>query len=307
MARAVSVGVIGTGYLGRIHTRILKHLPGAALAGVCDANEARRAEIAAEFSTKGFATPAALAEECEALVIAVPTVAHRAVAEPLLRAGKACLIEKPLAASVAEGEQLLAAAEAGGALLATGHVERFSPAAAALLERCKNPGFIEIHRLAAFKPRSLDVDVILDLMIHDLDLVLALAKSPVTEVRAKGVAVLTDKVDIANARLEFASGCVANLTASRASREPMRKLRVFESRLYRSADTAAGSLEEIAVKPGPAGPEVTRELVEPEKHEPLAAELADFLAAVRDRRPPRVTGRDGLEALKLAHEILRRL
>ena len=307
MSTPVSIGVIGTGYLGRIHARILKSLPGAGLIGIYDASEARGKEVAAELGTTAYAHIAALAERCEALVVAVPTVHHRAVAEPLLRAGKALLVEKPLAGSVADGAALVAAARASGALLATGHVERFSPAVAELLRRTEHPGFIEIHRLAEFKPRSLDVDVILDLMIHDLDLCLAMARSEVREVRAKGVAVLTDKVDIANVRLEFASGCVANLTASRVSKEPVRKIRVFEPHLYRSADSAAGTMEEIAVTLGEKGPEIRREQMSPDKTEPLAAELSDFIAAVREKREPRVNGEAGLAALTLAHEILGKL
>jgi predicted dehydrogenase len=306
MSSTIPIGVIGVGYLGRHHARILKSLPGADLVGIHDANGDRLKEIAAEVGTTAFSDLAKLVEQCDAFVVATPTTTHRAVAEPLLRAGKSVLVEKPLADTRENGEALVAA-QTGNAILATGHVERFSPAVAVLLEHCKTPGFIEIHRLAEFKPRSLDVDVILDLMIHDLDLCLALARSPLKEVRAKGVAVLTQKVDIANVRLEFESGCVANLTASRVSKEPVRKIRVFEPHIYRSADTAASTLEEIEVIMGPKGPEIRRALATPDKVEPLAAELTDFLAAVREQRPPKVTGEAGLAALNLALDIIKRL
>jgi predicted dehydrogenase len=238
-----------------------------------------------------------------AVTVAVPTVAHLDVALPFLQAGVATLIEKPIAPSVADADRLVETAERGGAMLATGHTERFNPAVAAALPIISEPRFIEIHRLGTFPERSLDIDVIFDLMIHDLDLLLSVVRSEVTGIEAVGVNVLTPKADIANARLRFASGCIANVTASRISRERVRKARFFQNDAYVSIDYAAQELEVFRlVKNGPR-PLIHGGKVAVANEEPLRRELADFVEAVRTGREPEVTGRDGRVALQLATRV----
>ena len=259
----------------------------------------------------------------DAASVCVPTIHHAAVAERLLNAGIDVLIEKPFAASLAEADRVLALAARNHRILQIGHLERFNPAVTAAAERITRPMFFEAHRLSVFTPRSLDVDVVLDLMIHDLDVVLSLTKSPVREVRAVGLPVLSPKVDIANVRVEFESGCVANFTASRVSTEQVRKLRLFQPHEYLSLDFARQELLTIKVDPallaqliagtapsalGAAeGSHPSRglslEKLDPQHAEPLRLELEDFLSAVRHRTQPRVTGAAGRAALALALEI----
>jgi predicted dehydrogenase len=238
------------------------------------------------------------------VVVAVPTVHHLAVARPFLESGVACLIEKPIAVSLAEADALIAAAAKAGAVLAVGHSERFNPAMIAARPLLTQPRFGEVHRLSAFPERSLDVDVVFDVMIHDLDIILSVDGSDVTSVDAIGINVLTPKVDIANARLKFASGCVANITASRISREPVRKVRFFQQDSYVSIDYANKEVEAWRLKPQPEGrPKIEGGSVPVPAGEPLAAELADFIGAVRDQRSPIVSGADGRRALALAARV----
>ena len=299
----VRIGVIGVGHLGQHHARLLASMDGVELAGVCDINRARADEIGARFSAPAFGDSCELLGRVDAVTVAVPTVAHIDVALPFLQTGVATLIEKPIAASVADADRLVDAAERGGAMLATGHTERFNPAVAAALPIISEPRFIEIHRLGTFPERSLDIDVIFDLMIHDLDLLLRVVRSEVTGVEAVGVNVLTPKADIANARLRFASGCIANVTASRISRERVRKARFFQNDAYVSIDYAAQELEVFRlVKNGPR-PIIHGGRVEVANEEPLRRELADFVEAVRSGRRPGVTGRDGRMALELATRV----
>ena len=302
----IRVGVIGVGHLGQHHARLLASMDGVQLIGVCDTNQARAEEIAAKFGTQ-VVESRDLLSRVNAVTVAVPTVAHVDVAMPFLDAGVPTLIEKPIAPSVEDADRLVAAAERGGALLATGHTERFNPAVAKALPLISDPRFIEIHRLGTFPERSLDIDVIFDLMIHDLDLLLSVVKSEVTHVEAVGVNVLTPKADIANARLRFASGCIANVTASRISRERVRKARFFQRDSYVSIDYAAQELEVFRLmKDGMnAGgrPIVQGGRLEVLNEEPLRRELEDFIDAVRSRRAPGVTGRDGRDALALATRV----
>src|SRR5205814_447974 len=302
----IKVAVIGVGHLGQHHARLLASMDGVQLIGVCDTNQARAEEIAAKFGTQ-VVESRDLLSRVNAVTVAVPTVAHVDVAMPFLDAGVPTLIEKPIAPSVEDADRLVAAAERGGALLATGHTERFNPAVAKALPLISDPRFIEIHRLGTFPERSLDIDVIFDLMIHDLDLLLSVVKSEVTHVEAVGVNVLTPKADIANARLRFASGCIANVTASRISRERVRKARFFQRDSYVSIDYAAQELEVFRLmKDGMnAGgrPIVQGGRLEVLNEEPLRRELEDFIDAVRSRRAPGVTGRDGRAALALATRV----
>jgi predicted dehydrogenase len=299
----VRIGVIGVGHLGQHHARLLASMDGVELVGICDINRGRADEIGAKVAAPAFTDSREFLGRVDAVTVAVPTIAHLDVALPFLQAGVATLVEKPIAPSVADADRLVEAAERGGAMLATGHTERFNPAVAAALPIISEPRFIEIHRLGTFPERSLDIDVIFDLMIHDLDLLLSVVRSEVTGIEAVGVNVLTAKADIANARLRFASGCIANVTASRISRERVRKARFFQNDAYVSIDYAAQELEVFRlVKNGPR-PIIHGGKVDVDNEEPLRRELEDFVEAVRIGRRPGVTGRDGRLALELATRV----
>jgi len=296
------MAVIGVGHLGRHHARILATFDDVALTAVVDADATRAAEVAAAHQTRALTDPAQL-DDVDAVVVAVPTEAHAAVALPFLRRGVPTLIEKPLAPSLDEADALIAAAEASGAVLAVGHTERFNPAVMAALAHITRPGFVEVHRLGAFPERSLDIDVVFDLMIHDLDVLLATVGGEVTHIEAVGVPVLTPRVDIANARLRFASGCIANLTASRISRDRVRKVRFFQPRSYVSIDYASQELELWRLQTDGGAAAIEGGKMEIAREEPLKLELEDFVRAVRERGAPRVSGADGRRALELAQRI----
>jgi len=308
------------GAFGRNHARVYRELAqqdgNVELAGVVDADSARAAAVAQEYGTAAFASLKELAQAgVEAASVAVPTVEHLTVARTLMEAGVDVLVEKPLAASLAEAEELIRIAQRTARVAQVGHLERFNPAVRATLPLVTQPLFFEVHRLSVFSPRALDVDVVLDLMIHDLDIVLSFVKSPVKEVRAVGLPILSGKVDIANVRMEFDSGCVANFTASRVSTEKVRKLRFFQPHQYISVDysrqdvliftvTGDSGKEAKATQPHPSSPNigVTRPAVTAE--EPLHAELRAFLDAVRHRPKPVVSLEDGRRALAVALDIL---
>ena len=301
----IRAGVVGVGHLGQHHARIYAELPEAELVGVVDRDAARAREIADRHGCRVFESAQALAAEVQAASVAVPTEFHAAEAIPLLQAGVDVLIEKPLAPSLDEADRILAAAEQAGRQVMVGHTERFNPAVRALALAVDRPRFFEIHRLAAFSARSTDIDVVLDLMIHDLDLVSFLDGTEVQAVDAIGVAALTDKVDIANARLRFASGCVANLTASRISADKLRRVRVFQSRTYLSCDTGAREVERYALRPSPGGaPKIQHDRLDVEDGEPLAIELRSFLGAHRDGSPLPVDGAQGRRVMELAQRVL---
>lgn len=300
----MKAAVIGVGHLGKHHARILASLPGISLAGVVDINADRAAEIAREYGTAVFASALQI-EGLELAVIAAPTESHSALAAPLVAAGVHTLVEKPVTQTLAEADALIAAAKAKGVVLAVGHSERFNPAVAAARPYVSDPRFIEVHRLGTQLGRSLDIDVVLDLMIHDLDLILSMVPSEVESVEAVGVPVLTPKVDIANARVRFANGCIANLTASRISKDPVRKIRFFQRERYVSIDTAAREVEMFQVVPQQAGmPKIGGGKLAVSGDEPLRTELEDFVAAVREQRAPAVTGEQGRAALALAVKIV---
>jgi predicted dehydrogenase len=307
--------VVGAGALGFHHVRLLRAVDGAVLAGFHDADAARAARVSAELSAPAFPTLEALLDAVDAVSIVVPTPGHHAVAMAALARGKHLLIEKPLTVTLAEADALLDAARAAGVHVQTGHVERFNQAIRAALPFVERPRFIASERLAPFNPRGSDVAVVLDLMIHDIDLVLTLTGARVEDVHAAGVPVLTGEVDIANARLGFADGAVATITASRVSRERQRKLRIFQQSGYLSLDLAAGTGEFYRLRPGLDPAELVRApqpleafveflpLLAPEG-EPLKLELQAFVDAVRGRGPVVVTGEDGRAALAVAHRIL---
>ena len=300
------VAVIGVGHLGQHHARLLAAMDDVELVGVVDTKPGRAEEVAAKYGTRAFNTAADLDATVDAVTIAVPTISHVNVALPFIDQGVAVLVEKPLAASMQEADRLVDAAARTGVTLAAGHTERFNPAVAAVLPLVTDPRFVEIHRLGTFPERSLDIDVIFDLMIHDLDLLLASVRSDVVGVEAVGVNVLTPRTDIANARLRFASGCVANVTASRISRDRVRKVRFFQHDSYVSVDYAAQEVEvyRLAGHADAAGrPVIQGGKLDIANEEPLKRELADFVDAVRTRRDPGVTGRAGREALALATRV----
>jgi predicted dehydrogenase len=331
--QTLRVAVTGAGAFGRNHLRVYRELQQAGqaveLVAVVDSNPAVAAEAAKDFGIPAFETIEAClsAVPFDAASICVPTVHHAVVAEPLLAAGVDLLIEKPLAASLTDADRILDAARRHSRLVQAGHLERFNPAVTAARQHLHKPMFFESHRLSIFTPRSLDVDVVLDLMIHDLDIVLSLVASPVREVRAVGLPVLSRKVDIANVRLEFENGCVANFTASRVSTERVRKLRFFQPHQYLSLDfarqdllmidvTAAAGMDlaqlaalaqmaqqmsQMSGQHPSAGLSLKKIPVEP--GEPLRLEITSFLDAVRQRTKPLVSGEEGRAALALALEI----
>ena len=297
------VAVVGVGHLGQHHARLLAAMEGVELAGVVDTRPGRAEEVGTKYGARPFLDARDVLPLVDAVTIAVPTGSHVEVALPFLERGIAVLMEKPLASSLAEADRMIAAAERMGVLLAAGHTERFNPAVAAALPLVAAPRFVEIHRLGTFPERSLDIDVIFDLMIHDLDLLLAAVGEEVASVEAVGVNVLTPKTDIANARLRFASGCIANLTASRISRDRVRKARFFQHDSYVSIDFASQEVEVYRLVRGGGRPVIDGGKLSIDNEEPLRRELADFVDAVRSRRPPGVTARAGREALALATRI----
>jgi predicted dehydrogenase len=306
---ALRAAVVGVGHLGRHHARILSSVDGATLAAVVDVNEPRAREIA---GACGGARPLtdfrSLAGQVDLVSVATPTETHAEIAAFFLERGVPVLVEKPLARSVAEADAIIAAAAKSGAALAVGHTERFNPAVVAARPAVKNPQFVEVHRLGTFPERSLDIDVVFDLMIHDLDLVLALVQSEVVSIDAVGVPVLTDRFDIANARLHFASGCVANITASRISRDRTRKIRFFQRDAYISIDTGSKEAEVYRlVRFADRRPAIEGGKIPVPDGEPLRNELQDFVDAVRFGRAPGVGGADGRRAVALAAEITERM
>jgi predicted dehydrogenase len=303
-SKRIRVAVVGTGEFGRNHARVYKELEGVEFVGVYDESAERAGAVAQEFQTTLFHSLEELRGRVDAASVAVPTVFHATVGCRLMEMGLDVLVEKPMAVNLSEADDLLQAAKKNGRILQVGHVERFNPAVTAVEPILNRPLFFEVHRLGVFTPRSLDVDVIYDLMIHDLDILLALVNEPVVEVKAVGIPVLTEKVDIAHARLEFAGGAVANITASRVSTERVRKMRFFQQHEYISLDYARRDALRIGVKkPGPQ-PEFGFEKLNAPAVEPLHAELQAFVDAVRSRKEPPTNGAAGRAALELASRVM---
>ena len=304
----VRVGVIGVGTWGEKHARVYSTLTGCTLVGVFDRRSGLATEVAGRYHTRAFPSAQSLLAEVEAVSVAVPTVAHREAAEEALLAGAHVLVEKPMADTVAAADMMLKAAERARRTLQVGQVERFNPIWLAARGRLSHPKFIEGHRLAPFQPRSLDIDVVGDLMIHDLDLVLQAVGQPPESISAGGIAVLSNNEDIANARLEFADGCVANLTASRVSQERVRKLRFFQMTGYLSLDLFAKSGEHVAVdiarfRPDAPFAALSRTVFQPEAGEPLTLQLQAFTASLRGGGTGAASGWEGREALRVAEEV----
>ncbi|MGB9402453.1 MAG: Gfo/Idh/MocA family oxidoreductase [Candidatus Acidiferrales bacterium] len=322
----VRVAVVGVGDFGRNHVRVWRELPGATLVGIVDLNPDRAKAVADEFQTTALSGVSALRGNVDAVSLAVPTIEHARLGCFLLEQGIDLLVEKPIAGSLDEADALIASAKRADRILQVGHLERFNPAVVAAEKIVTRPLFFEVHRLGVFSPRSLDVDVVYDLMIHDLDILLALLDSPVTDLRAVGIPVITDKIDIAHARLEFASGAVANLTASRVSTEKVRKMRFFQEHEYISLDFTRQDALRVRVNAGSdsanrdsanpfdpsnlagglndSDPRVNFEKLPVAPEEPLRAELREFLDAVRTRQKPRVDGAAARRALALAYLVM---
>lgn len=305
----VRVAVVGVGHLGQHHARIYSELPGVELVAVADTADGRRREIGGRLKVRAVADYRELLGQVHGVSVAVPTAAHFEIARAFLEAGIDVLVEKPITRTVEEADILVATADRRQRILQVGHSERYNGAVQALARAVQDPAFIEVHRMGPFPGRSTDIDVVLDLMIHDIDIILTLVKSPLTAVTAVGVPVVSERVDIANARLEFASGCVANITASRVSGERLRKIRVFQRDTYFVLDYASQelSLFRQVHSDGSGGTRLSRVEVPVARVEPLRQELTDFVESIRTRRPPQVTGQAGRDAVRVANAIVAQL
>jgi predicted dehydrogenase len=291
--------------MGNHHARVLNQTPGCELVGLYDINPARVEEVSRAHGTRAHHSLDALLEDADGVVVAVPTPDHHSVGMRCLQAGRHILIEKPLTPTLAEADELIDVAIAADLVLQVGHIERYNPAVVALAGLVRSPGFIEVDRLGSFAPRSLETDVILDLMIHDIDIVHSIVDSEITEVRAVGVPILSEALDIANARLAFENGCIVNLTASRVSANRIRKVRIFQPEAYLSVDYTEQRVDhfELVRQNGlPQG--IAARQVDVEAGEPLVGELEDFVGAIEDHRAPRVDGAAARRSLATALEIL---
>ena len=301
------VAVIGAGHFGREHARIYSTSENAQLVAVCDINEANGKPVAERFGVRFVTDFRDLIGEVDAVSLAVPTESHHAIACALMDAGISVLVEKPMTRTLEEADEMIALADSKGVVLQVGHLERYNPAVAAASQIVTRPLFFEAHRLSVFTPRSLDIDVVMDLMIHDLDVILSFVKSDVAEIRAAGVPILTPRIDIANARIEFENGCVANLTASRVSSERVRKLRFFQPHQYVSIDYSAQEAAIVSVGPPIAGkPQFDSRLLPVERDEPLRIEIESFLAALAGA-PVKTGGTESRRALALAIGITEKI
>lgn len=308
--KQLRAAVIGVGYLGRFHARKYAALPGVRLAAVVDVDSERAADMAAETGAPACTDVRDILGSIDVASVVVPTSQHYAVGRALLEAGVHVLMEKPITSEVAQATALIGLAQARGCVLQVGHLERFNPVARALIERVRLPMFIEAHRLAPFKQRGTDVSVVLDLMIHDIDLVLQLVGAPLERIDASGAPVLSEQVDIANARLRFANGCVANLTASRVSCKSQRRLHLFQADACLAADLRDHTLDWYRKAPGHSAhgmAEIAWVREQLPANDPLREEIGAFLTSVRNRQAPPVSGTDGLRALETALEIGRQL
>lgn len=302
------VGVVGVGSLGKHHARVYAHLPRATLVGVVDAIPERAYEVAAAYSTRAFAGYRELFGKVDAVSIATPTILHTPIGEEFLGSGIHVLVEKPISDTLEGADRLIRAASAFGRVLQVGHLERFNPVVRAVRAMVRRPRFFEAHRLGVFTPRSLDIDVILDLMIHDLDIIRLMVPAPPADIQAVGLAILTGRIDIANARIRFADGCVANLTASRVSTDKIRKLRLFHAQEYISLDyTRQDASVYVVERPQGGGmPRIVGRRIEPARREPLEAELESFVDACLGRSRVECSGEEGRATLALALEVLAR-
>jgi predicted dehydrogenase len=299
----VRVGVIGIGYLGQHHARIYSELENTELVAVVDAVEKRADSFAAKYGCEAYYDYRDIFNKVDALSIVTPTTSHYDIALDCLRAGKDILIEKPITVSVKEADELIAESEKSGCIIQVGHIERYNPAVLAASEMVKEPRFIEAERLSPFLGRGTDVDVTLDLMIHDVDIVLSFVFSPVKEIKAVGTRVLTDKIDVAKAWIEFENGCIALFTASRLSPEKQRRLKVFQKDSYLLLDYQNCEIKHYFRR----GQEIVSDTIRPENKEPLKEELRDFISCVKERKRPKVSATEGRDALKIALDITKQI
>jgi predicted dehydrogenase len=311
VADQIRTAVIGTGHLGREHARVYATLAEdgqSALTAVCDLNQGAGESIAGQYRTRYVSDYRELIGKVDAVSVSTPTVNHCEIANAFLDAGADVLVEKPIARTVAEADMMIATAQKRGCILQVGHIERFNPAFQALEPLVREPRFFEVHRMGIFTPRSLDIDVVMDLMVHELDIVSALVGSDVVRLEAVGIPILTPRIDLANARLEYASGCIANITASRVAGERLRKLRVFQPNEYFSLDYAQQEVAVCRLIPAQGRkPKIVAGMLEVARREPLLAEIEHFLDAVRNRREPIVSGIEGRRSLALANEVLEKI
>ena len=296
----VKVGIIGVGYLGMQHARILSYLEEAELRGVADINFRKAVEIGNRHGVQYYQNYEKMLDEIDAAIVATPTSEHFSISMKLLKEGKNILVEKPITETVEQAEELVKTAKKQRLVLQAGHLERFNPAVEAIEDLISEPKFIEVQRLGSFSARSLDIDVVLDLMIHDLDIILALIRDDVSLIKSSGIHVLSDKIDIANARLEFKSGCVATLTASRVHQGKVRKLRIFEPTSYYSIDYIDQEVKAFPLN----GRQTDIKTLKIKKEEPLKKELQNFFRCICDGKVRKVSGEEGLRALKLAYSVL---
>ena len=303
-SKPIRLAVVGAGGFGKNHLRVIHEMDGAELVAVVDTDAAKAAEAGKQYGCEAYTGTAELTGKVDAAIVAVPTVAHADVGCPLLEAGIDLLVEKPIASDLHSAQRLAQAAAAGGRILQIGHLERFNPAVQALATIITMPLFFEIHRMSVFSPRSLDVDVVLDLMIHDIDILLALVGKMPDDIRAAGVAILSQKVDIANVRLAFPGGCVANLTASRVSTERVRKIRLFQPNQYISLDYHR---QDVAAFTVGADRQIGYQPLPVVKQEPLQLEIAAFLESVRNRTAPLAGAVEAIRALEVSLSILAKI
>ncbi len=305
----IRAGVIGTGHLGSLHSRKYSSIDGVSLVGVCDIDVEIGKRVAGELGTKFYPEFRSLAGDVDILSIAVPTIHHYEVSRYCLEKGKHILVEKPITEKLWQARRLIEIAERNKLVIQVGHLERFNPALNKIRNYIKTPGFVEAERISPFTERSTDIDVVLDLMIHDIDLILSFVKSPIKRVNAIGVPVLSDKVDIANARVLFESGCVANITASRVSMNKTRKIRIFQEDGYFSIDFMNRNIKVVrmSTQAGEKRKELTGEFLQTEEGDPLMEEIGNFILSVKEGKEPRVSGYDGLKALEAAYKIIKKI
>ncbi|MDO9288008.1 MAG: Gfo/Idh/MocA family oxidoreductase [Thermodesulfovibrionales bacterium] len=299
----IKVGVIGTGYLGRHHARIYSEIEGAELVALIDTDLEKAKKLADEYNCKAYSDYRDIIDKLDAVSIVTPTIYHHKIALDCLKAGKDLLVEKPITVTVSEADELISEAEKRKLILQVGHLERYNPAVLAVSGMIKEPRFLEAERLSPFLGRGIDVDITLDLMIHDIDIILSFVSSPVIDIKATGASVLTDTVDVAKAWLEFGNGCAALLTASRLSPEKQRRLKIYQKDSYLSVDYQTSEVRSYFKKAG----DIAFDVIQPEKKEPLKEELIDFVNCIKRRNKPKVSGTEGRNALKIALDITEKI
>ncbi|MEK7332743.1 MAG: Gfo/Idh/MocA family oxidoreductase [Nitrospirota bacterium] len=299
----VKVGVIGTGYLGQHHARIYSDIEGAELVALVDTDLEKAKKLADEYNCKAYSDYRDIIDKLDAVSIVTPTIYHHKIALDCLNAGKDLLVEKPITTTVSEADALIDEAEKRKLILQVGHLERYNPAVVAVSGMIKEPRFLEAERLSPFLGRGIDVDITLDLMIHDIDIILSFVSSPVRDIKATGASVLTDTVDVAKAWLEFENGCAALVTASRLSREKQRRLKIYQKDSYLSVDYQTSEVRSYFKKAG----DIAFDVIQPEKKEPLKEELIDFINCIKRRNKPKVSGTEGRNALKIALDITEKI